>query len=449
MRFAYDKNKNRIHINQAHIKEQYYDEFEDEVIQKRGNIRVEHFAHKSNSQFMCYDGWHYDMSYWHCNWQDKFPSEMQEVVRKSKGKIHRADVLIEEKKLVIEFQYSSLSAEEFKDRNEFYNDLGYKVIWIFDVSNDYWEGKIKEHERKPNVFVWNRPKSTFDNLEAISENSIYLQFQNAASDDYRIIRDRETLKCSEIDDILGPEEEDYYRNNKDNDGYIGRVSWISPSGFEWFAVNNYYDTEELVNKILGIVKLNEKSFDDVYDELRYLYYKDHSKYFDGCPISNTHICVNSLIDVPEYRYKDIMPCELCKYHKANKDHDYLCLKRYYDLNLPNNAEFINVEKYDQYSLKELTVRVDGKIKTYNFDPLIFSNIGKSIIKLWEETNPKIATFRNIRTGIYIRVSKNPIVQLNKYKKVYGKISKDQYQFPENSSELYNVLKNEWVIVWKE
>ena len=64
------------------------------------------------------------MSLWHSLWQDKFPKETQEIVKKKDGKTHRADVLLESKKVVIEFQYSPMSPDEFSDRNDFYNDLG-------------------------------------------------------------------------------------------------------------------------------------------------------------------------------------------------------------------------------------------------------------------------------------------------------------------------------------
>ena len=57
----------------------------------------------------------------------KFANDMK-IVKVKDGQKHRADVLIEDKKVVYEFQHSSLSAEEFEDRNSFYNSLGYKVI---------------------------------------------------------------------------------------------------------------------------------------------------------------------------------------------------------------------------------------------------------------------------------------------------------------------------------
>ena len=48
--------------------------------------------------------------------------------------------LLEDKKVVYEFQHSPLSPEELDDRNAFYNSLGYKVIWIFDLFDQYENG---------------------------------------------------------------------------------------------------------------------------------------------------------------------------------------------------------------------------------------------------------------------------------------------------------------------
>lgn len=54
---------------------------------------------------------------------------------------HRADVLVD--RTVVEFQHSILSPSVFDDRNNFYLNLGYKVVWVFDISNLYKNGKIR------------------------------------------------------------------------------------------------------------------------------------------------------------------------------------------------------------------------------------------------------------------------------------------------------------------
>ena len=157
MLFAIDKEGNRIHINYALRGQEYVCPCcEEKVVLKKGNIRKYHYAHHSGS--MCRDGWHYDMSDWHQEWQNKFPSQYQEIVKELNGKKHRADVLIEDKKIVFEFQHSALSSDEFYDRNIFYNTLGYKVIWVFDEIEQYISGKIDNY--RGDLWVWEKYRKT-------------------------------------------------------------------------------------------------------------------------------------------------------------------------------------------------------------------------------------------------------------------------------------------------
>lgn len=448
MKIALDKDNNRVYIDDTHVKKQYFcPTCGEELILKKGDIKAHHFAHKANSN--CTDSWHYDMSLWHSLWQDKFPKETQEIVKKKDGKTHRADVLLESKKIVLEFQHSPMSPDEFSDRNDFYNDLEYRVIWVFDASNEYYEGRIIEHETKDNVFRWKHPRNTFNYLDKIEkQNPIFLQLQNDASDDERIIEAKRILEAMpDIDDALFPEEEEYYNENKYNDGYLVKVSRIAPAGIEYFAIdeNCVYTTQEFVGLFNTKTEIKKLSLDDAYDVPRYLYSKDHSEYYDGCPLSKTHICVSNKIDTPESQYENIRPCEICGHFKYNDK--FICYKRLHDLNLQNDTEVTSIERYDEYSLKSITVKINDNIKTFKFDRLKFSNSGKDIISLWNEVNPAVATFRNIRTGYYVCLNKNPKEQFNKYHKVYGKLSKDKYRFPKESNEIYDIYKKEWVLEW--
>ena len=130
MLIAYDKNKERVSIRNASSIEKYYCPLcMEELVQKKGTIRCHHFAHKAGSA--CSEFKYYDTSEWHLNWQNKFPVESQEVIKMDEnGKKHIADILIGN--TVVEFQHSNLPYEAFNDRNKFYSDLEYKVIWVFD-----------------------------------------------------------------------------------------------------------------------------------------------------------------------------------------------------------------------------------------------------------------------------------------------------------------------------
>ena len=178
MLFAVDKNDNRIHIDETHSNELYYCPFCGvPLITKKGNIRQHHFAHSLSYQ--CKDTWErnktYDMSPWHNNWQKIFPKENQEV-RLSLGETkHRADVMIG--RTIVEFQHSIISEKIFDDRNNFYHNLGYKVVWLFDMSDIYMSGNLQFRESGDRLyFTWNNPKKAFNSYD-IKRGNIDLFFQ--------------------------------------------------------------------------------------------------------------------------------------------------------------------------------------------------------------------------------------------------------------------------------
>ena len=124
------------------------------VIIRQGSINVAHFAHRSNE---CTDNWHYDMSEWHYSMQKRFSEEQREVVVKYMKKIHRADIL--HSNCIIEFQYSPISIEELKERNNFYNEAGYSVAWIFDVQEQYDSEAITIKDCDGALmYKWSNPK---------------------------------------------------------------------------------------------------------------------------------------------------------------------------------------------------------------------------------------------------------------------------------------------------
>lgn len=138
------------------------------LIQKRGEIREHHFSHigpkgaNKKNYVPCSDKWHYDKTDWHIQWQKRFSDESYEKVLEFEGKKHIADVLVGD--IVIEFQHSNISIEEFRDRNEFYTKCGYKVIWIFDLIEEYNNGRIRLDEWKDNCYHWTYVKNYLENL---------------------------------------------------------------------------------------------------------------------------------------------------------------------------------------------------------------------------------------------------------------------------------------------
>lgn len=167
MFFALDKNDNRIGINDAIKGEKYFCPIcNGELVVKDGKINAKHFAHLSS----CVDSWHYDLSEWHLKMQSFFPKENREVVVFGNGKHHRADILID--KTVIEFQHSPISAEEYKERTDFFLSLGYRIAWVFDV-DDQWKNKklFFYSQQNDNLITWLNPLRFFSVGPQVYDNN--------------------------------------------------------------------------------------------------------------------------------------------------------------------------------------------------------------------------------------------------------------------------------------
>ena len=411
MLFALDREGNKIYIDSTKRSEDYFCPCcGSKMVLRMGDIRQHHFAHPSGS--ICKDSWHYDMTEWHYEWQNKFPKEYQEVVKVYDWEKHRADVLIEKNKVVFEFQHSPLSPEEFEERNNFYNKLGYKVIWIFDVEEQYQNELIENY--KSDLWSWKRPRRTFDYFDCKNKMvEIYLQLDN-------------------------------------DDTYLVKVTWCTDNnGFSRFATDGYcYDEESIIHMFDEKEEILKKEYklSELFDRMIELNTQDHTTYYFGCPISKTHKCANCNVDIPTSMYEEIMPCMECKYQCHSENYgEVICKKRFLDLGLDGNT-VVKVEGRDKNGfINELSYVENGENKTIEV-PTFEQNISKSVYALWEE-DYSIATFKNIRTGHYIRINKNPKDQLLKYRKVYGWFSKDKYSFPKESRELYGVDKPEWLVEW--
>lgn len=222
-----DKNHNRISADRAVKSEEYFCPIcRGKLRIKDGQIIAKHFAHVSLKE--CDDFTH-DMSPWHREWQNMFPEENQEVVisldinetdyqkaafnwefdyngnwhsTEQRAKMfedlnsrayfdkgtnilhiqHRADVCIGE--YVIEFQHSPISYQEFNKRNWFYTAAGYKLIWIFDLTDTYNNLQIKEYgpweepDDKGWMYTWSNPKKFLKNfIPQEKKNDIVLFFE--------------------------------------------------------------------------------------------------------------------------------------------------------------------------------------------------------------------------------------------------------------------------------
>lgn len=195
---ALDSDGNSIAIDFAVPKTTYFCPICNQpLIQKRGEIRQHHFAHigvhgdNSRNYAPCTDGWHYDKTDWHIEWQKRFPVECYERVVSFGGVKHIADILVND--TVIEFQHSNISLDEFDERNEFYTHCGYRVIWVFDMTElfDSTCGRgIFCWGPKPNSYRWNSPRKFFRELEwdfSRRDVILYFQFDSANSEEENVL----------------------------------------------------------------------------------------------------------------------------------------------------------------------------------------------------------------------------------------------------------------------
>lgn len=155
MFFALDENNNRVNAEDGEFKHCVCPACGSPVIQKRGGTNRHHFAHdfrRRNDEKCPYDynADYKNMSEWHIRMQEYFPKEEREHIffDKETGEKHIADVYIKEANVVLEFQYSSITREEFLSRTRFYQNEGIKIAWLF------YESLKDEGEKTEDLKCW-------------------------------------------------------------------------------------------------------------------------------------------------------------------------------------------------------------------------------------------------------------------------------------------------------
>lgn len=375
MYIALNSKKQRIHISEALEGDKYYCPVcDEEVIKRRGTINAHHFAHKNNSQCLEKVGWHYDMSDWHYDLQNQFPVKNQEVVFKLDNKIHRADVFINDP--VLEFQHSPINEEEFNDRKNFYNNLGYKVIWIFDVV----EKEITHNRsyRTDDIYCsWNHPIRFLSNVDydgskldvylQISESIWYKQPNYKEINNYKEVAiDNNILKISSLDD-----------------------------GIESFFSNDYYSDFEIIDNFVPFkYRNNEKYFykkvvniHRLTDEIYNYNVENFYNFYGYCPLNYDEF----------YNHKK---CHGCGYLDFNC---MRCMYRFRNLKTDCISEILDV-KYDRDD-KVIYVKLNfaNEIKEYSLKKL--PSYTKTILEFFErKPNLKVARFINVNTGRTIQVT---------------------------------------------
>ena len=178
MQFALNDKGDIIHASYADKSQQYFCPIcNKNVIPRKGETNIDHFSHITK----CDDHWNYAMSKWHSEWQEIFPEKNREVVIEHNNIKHRADIMAYG--YVIEFQHSNITAKEFDERNKFFISCGKKVIWIFDLIDEYKSGRIDPYESTKNgdKYSWKYPKRFLQSYSPQYNKDIFVFFQFSKS----------------------------------------------------------------------------------------------------------------------------------------------------------------------------------------------------------------------------------------------------------------------------
>jgi hypothetical protein len=380
------------------------------VIPRQGEHNIYHFAHPKGTE--CLDSWNYDMSEWHSSWQNQFPEEMQEVVLTNNNEKHRADVLIENKKLVIEFQHSNLSSEEFRERNEFYNSCGYDVIWLFDVSERNIDCYKFSHQYK-----WKWGTTTLSGFYPPCEKKItvFFQFDNAPFD------------------------------NDFEEGVIEKYSWC-PLGTERISI---FRTEERISySPYEFVCFLKKDINDVVRKEQisdYLLPQDsiYGIEFDMVMVNKANRSDDETINIVKSAIDSTAHLIYCygnpEIIKKSEENDIFCRYRI-KVWMINEIHLLSSQCIEQITaaLKSGSKEIIAAEK--------YSFFGRSIPEIMKNQNIKGAGVINLRTGKDFYVSnsdyfkrENIYVVKGKPKLDYGNKYSDQYW------EIYGAFKPEWMV----
>ncbi len=134
------------------------------VLLKKGSIKVPHFAHERNS--LC-NGWNYrPMTQWHRAMQQYFSSTEVTMENKKTGERHIADAVVRNGRdsIVFEFQHSSISSVEVRGRTDFYLNMGYKVVWVFDLTDKFKKTIDPWGPQEDGIYCWKNPFKSLQHL---------------------------------------------------------------------------------------------------------------------------------------------------------------------------------------------------------------------------------------------------------------------------------------------
>ena len=407
---ALNKNKKRVHISSVLDNEKYYCPICGEELRTRqGDTNAHHFAHKNNSNCLERDGWHYDMSDWHYDWQNQFPVDNQEIV------------FTKNNKTVIEFQHSPITEAEFNDRNDFYKSLGHKVIWIFDVIDRDIE-YLHDSNNDERLISWKNPIRFLKKLDCNDLNlDVFLQMKEGnwyRQPNYKDIKDFQQL---------------------DIEGNIIKISDNQFDGLSTFISDDFYSDIEIIDTYYDLKLHNKKKYaykhnvniHKLSDEI-YNYEIDTFYGFYGyCPMTKNEL----------YNHKE---CHGCGYLDTSC---MRCTYRFKDIIKENISEIYDI-KYDRDGrIIFLDLEIDNQRKKYQLKPL--PSYTKTLLEFSEKiSNFNVARFVNTENVKTVQLSQYNMKQLIATKKCYGRLCSDEYQKASSSEfEIFGWNKPVWLLTW--
>ena len=421
MIYANDGLGNRIHIDQASTDEPYYCPVcGQELRQRRGEVKIHHFAHRVDAEEKC-DDWENDMSEWHQSWQNAFPEECREVVVTYDGEKRRADVLVDG--IVVEFQHSRMSSEEFDMRNQFYSRAGYKVVWLFDLADEYDDDRFA-YGNKSNCYRWKYHWHTFDNFIPRDNKKISVYFQ--------IERD------------------------PDAEGYgIENLIWRSPDGrYVMMQEGCSYTQHEFISMIMREKKSREYGIGDVYDTL----IEQDEQYYPCFACSSMHVPYENC-DTCKYSINcistDSIGCKLYDMYKQTRfkvDAPYVsgCLFRFQDI-LDGwdveNDKVLEVEYDDEFRVKRIKYIKGGK--TYYKEYEMIPKSAVSLQTLLRRSKANVVGVKNIRTGKRVKIGNSAYFLNENIRSVKGYLGySDGTGYDSFRREIFDWNKEEWIKEWE-
>ena len=139
---------------------------DEPLIPKCGAIKIWHFAHQPTTT--C-DPWYEPESPWHLGWKSLVKPEFSEVLIRSKGSCHIADIKVGTR--ILEFQKSPLSYIDRLKREAFY---GPSLIWVVHQNRSALNIKYKSDGYC--TFRWKHPKEWIITLQMLFP--FYLDFDD-------------------------------------------------------------------------------------------------------------------------------------------------------------------------------------------------------------------------------------------------------------------------------